>query len=89
MQSLAHVFDRFESEGTVFGSISKKDFNAIPQVVPPEAVLGAFETICSPIDSRVELAERENATLTSLRDSLLPALLSGDLAVTPRKSDGG
>ena len=81
MRGLDEVFARFEAEGTVFGSIGKKDFHAIPCVMPPRNVVVAFETVLSPIDSRIEVTERESFTLAALRDTLLPKLISGELRV--------
>ncbi len=41
MLGLERIFARFEAEGTVFGSISKKDFHAIPCVASPTPVVRA------------------------------------------------
>ena len=81
MHGLANVFSRFEAEGTVFGSISKKDFHAIQCVVVPQNVIDTFERLCMPIDGGIEHAERESRTLAALRDALLPKLISGELRV--------
>lgn len=85
MCGLADVFARFEGEGTVFGSISKKDFHAIPCVAAPEEAVKGFERVCAPIDRRLAISERESRTLAALRDTLLPKLISGELRVTDAK----
>src|SRR6266545_5983009 len=51
MLGFEEVFARFEAEGTVFGSIGKKDFHAISCAKPPRAVIAEFETTLSPVDS--------------------------------------
>lgn len=79
MKSLQSVFDNFEAEGTVFGSISKVDFQKLGCVVPPSHVIEAFERFASPIDQLIENNEKESRTLAALRDALLPKLLSGEL----------
>lgn len=81
MNSIGNVFERFEGEGTVFGSIGKKDFNAISCVIPLSHLVLAFERFLSPVDDRVEIHERESHILTNLRDTLLPKLISGELRV--------
>ncbi|MFV2074012.1 MAG: hypothetical protein ACC742_15365 [Thermoanaerobaculales bacterium] len=81
MRGLKDVFDRFEAEGTVFGSIGKKDFHAIPCVTAPDTVVAAFERLCSPVDGQIESKDRESRTLAALRDTLLPKLISGELRV--------
>jgi type I restriction enzyme S subunit len=86
MRGLEDVFGRFEAEGTVFGSIGKKDFHAIPCTIPPGAVVSAFERLCSVLDSRIETDERESRTLAALRDTLLPKLISGELRVEDAKT---
>ena len=81
MRSLDEVFTRFEADGTIFGSIGKNDFHAISCMVPPRDLVIRFEHSISPIDSRVEVNERESRTLAALRHSLLPKLISGELQV--------
>jgi type I restriction enzyme S subunit len=79
MRSQAEVFDRFEAEGTVFGSIGKKDFHAISCVVPPRGLVVEFERRLAAVDGCIEAAEHETRTLAALRDALLPKLVSGEL----------
>jgi type I restriction enzyme S subunit len=81
MHSIEEVFARFEAEGTVFGSIGKKDFHAIPCVIPPRDLVLAFERCLSPSDDRIEVNRRESQTLAALRNTLLPKLISGELRV--------
>jgi type I restriction enzyme, S subunit len=81
MRSLDEVFARFEAEGTVFGSINKGDFHSIPTIKPPRPIISRFEKAICPIDSRIEVNERESGILSSLRDTLLPKLISGELRV--------
>lgn len=81
MHNLGNHFSTFEAEGTVFGSINKKDFAKLPFIKSTDAILDAFETIVAPIDDQVEVLEHENATLAALRDTLLPKLISGELRV--------
>jgi len=81
MLGLEEVFARFEAEGTVFGSIGKKDFHAISCARPPRAVIAEFEGMLSPLDSRIDVTGRESCSLAALRDTLLPRLISGELRV--------
>lgn len=81
MRAQKEVFARFDAEGTVFGAIGKKDFHAIPCVVPPHDLVAEFERRVSSTDSRIEVAERESLSLAEIRDTLLPKLISGELRV--------
>ena len=48
-------------------------------VIPSEDILEKFETIMSPIFESQEKFEAENKTLVTLRDTLLPKLMSGEI----------
>ncbi|MCK9419856.1 MAG: restriction endonuclease subunit S [Nitrospirae bacterium] len=81
MKSIDEVFAHFEAEGTVFGSISKKDFHNIQCIISPAEVITAFEHLAFSIDEQIANNEQQSGTLIALRDTLLPKLLSGDLKV--------
>lgn len=81
MRSLKSAFEPFEAEGTVFGSISKGAFSAIPWLLPPVQVVQRFEELAFPLDQAIENNERQSLTLAVLRDALLPKLLSGGVRV--------
>lgn len=79
LQLLKPHFEHFNGEGTVFGSINKKDFQNLPVIEAPESVLKAFDEIVSGIDAQIENNELKLRTLVNLRDTLLPRLISGQL----------
>lgn len=81
MRAQAEVFDGFEAEGTVFGSIGKKDFHSISCTVPPRDLVVEFERRLSSVDARIEITDHQAQTLAALRDALLPMLMSGKLRV--------
>ncbi|HDQ4554803.1 restriction endonuclease subunit S [Pseudomonas aeruginosa] len=67
------------ANGSTFMEISKKAFRPIPALVPSAAVLEAFADIADPLFERLVKNERQAQTLTQLRDTLLPRLISGQL----------
>lgn len=81
MKSLECDFARFEGEGTVFGSINKTDFQNLEIGIPTTEQVEQFENICYPIDQMIENNEIESRTLASLRDTLLPKLINGEIRV--------
>ena len=81
VHSLRPFFERFESEGTVFGSITKKDFSSLKCVIPSTNLIEYFEIVCKPLDNMIEKNERESRTLADLRDILLPKLISGQIRI--------
>ena len=52
-----------------------------PLVVPDLRVAGAFDRAVSPFFARIQANSQESRTLATLRDTLLPKLLSGELSV--------
>lgn len=80
MESLYPEFGKFEAEGTVFGSINKKNFEGLKLVIPPEGLISKFESIVASIDAQIQNLELESRTLATLRDTLLPKLLCGEIS---------
>ncbi|HCE2170224.1 TPA: restriction endonuclease subunit S [Vibrio parahaemolyticus] len=67
------------SSGTVFSSINQKELKKVSFVAPPQELIEAFHKIVDPIDQKVEVLSKEIESLSSLRDTLLPKLLSGEI----------
>ena len=65
--------------GTTFAEISKQNFRPIPVVLPPNALMAAFTTKVAPLYSQIAANLHQSRTLATLRDTLLPKLLSGEL----------
>ena len=81
MHHFGDYFGKFEAEGTVFGSINKKDFERLSFIVPSPEVLTAFDRVVSPLDDRIETNEQQTSILAALRDTLLSRLISWELRV--------
>jgi len=81
MNQLSEHFKIFEGEGTVFGSINQKDFNAIPLLKKPEPLIKEFEKIAEKLDEKIRLCSESINVLSQLRDTLLPKLISGELRI--------
>jgi len=81
MANLYPDFARFEAEGTVFGSINKESFERLPFAIPPDEIVAAYERKAGPLDEQIRTLENQSLTLATLRDTLLPKLLSGELSV--------
>lgn len=87
MNDLAKHFAVFEGEGTVFGSINQKDFNAITQLSYPLELILYFSSICSNWDNKIEQVSHQTIVLTKIRDTLLPKLISGELQIPDVATD--
>ncbi|MDZ4819543.1 MAG: restriction endonuclease subunit S, partial [Planctomycetota bacterium] len=79
MANLEPDFAKFEAEGTVFGSINKQNFENLRFVIPPPEIVAAYECQAAPLDEQIYNFEHQSRTLATLRDTLLPKLLSGEL----------
>jgi len=81
MLFLQNIFRSFESDGTVFGSISKGKFENISVIIPQTDTVKEFEKRVYALDERIERNEQQSRVLTTIRDSLLPRLMSGRIRV--------
>lgn len=82
MRNLGAKFKTFDGEGTVFGSINKKDFASLSVISPSGNVLAKYDDLTESIDEKIALNELMIRTLTELRDGLLPRLISGKLRIS-------
>lgn len=71
------------ASGTTFPEISKQNFRPLPVLVPPSDIVAAFRDIADPLFSLLTATVKENVSLASMRDYLLPRLLSGRVRVEP------
>ncbi len=67
--------------GTTFAEISKQNFRPIRVVLPSKNLMSAFTAKVEPLYEKITANLRQSQTLASLRDTLLPKLLSGELSV--------
>ena len=67
------------ANGSTFMEISKKAFRPIPALLPPASILDAFSRVANPLFDRLVENEQQAQTLATLRDTLLPRLISGQL----------
>ncbi len=81
MQYFKKIFDRRNSEGTTFGSITKDDLHSLPLAYPPVELLKEYDKVVSRYNKMVFVRSMENQHLTLLRDWLLPMLMNGQVTV--------
>lgn len=71
---------KFKANGAVFDAITTKDFNE-QIIIPNKNIVSRFDTIIQPIFEEIHKIGFENLRLSSLRDTLLPKLMSGEIKV--------
>jgi len=69
------------THGAVFDTITKSTFDTVVTLTASKIVNHRFEKIVTPLFSDIENNLRTNASLTHLRDTLLPKLLSGEITL--------
>jgi type I restriction enzyme, S subunit len=74
IEHLAHVAD-----GGAYPAVRPDVVSALPCVVPPESLLRAFNEVACPLLEKVAANQVTAQTLATLRDTLLPRLISGQL----------
>ncbi|WP_333013062.1 restriction endonuclease subunit S [Kluyvera sichuanensis] len=81
VSNLSDYFSIFNGEGTVFGSINQKDLKQLPQICPPEKLIKKFEEFSGKWETMISVHCNEIESLSNLRDTLLPKLISGELSL--------
>jgi type I restriction enzyme S subunit len=81
LKSLMDQIKVFENTGTVFGSINKGDFENLGLVIPPFDLIDEYQKVVKPLDDKIAANTCQILTLESLRDTLLPKLMSGEVRV--------
>ena len=70
------------STSSIATAVNSKIIKAMPFVVPTEDELAEFHAFAAPMFALIKANQRENARLAELRDSLLPHLMNGEIAVS-------
>lgn len=81
MEYFKQIFDRRNSSGTTFGSITKDDLFNLKLCIPNREVLEKFKKIADPFHAKIIVNSKENQKLSELRDWLLPMLMNGQVRV--------
>ena len=84
-QSMKPEIQVYEQTGTVFGAITKKQFESVPFLDPQGQLLERFEALVQPLDQRIRSSTDAIASITAQRDALLPKLMSGELKPQERE----
>ena len=65
--------------GSVFDTITTSTFKSIEILVPPPETMEEVKDKIDPLFEKIKRNYRENQFLTTLRDTLLPKLISGEV----------
>lgn len=81
MKYFKKIFDRRNSEGTTFGSITKSDLHSLTLAFPTADLLKKYDDVVTNYNKMIFERSLENRELISLRDWLLPMLMNGQVTV--------
>lgn len=81
MKYFKQIFDRRNSEGTTFGSITKNDLHSLTLAYPTSDLLKKYDEIVTNYNKMIFERSLENRELIALRDWLLPMLMNGQVTV--------
>lgn len=70
------------ASGSTFKEISGAGMKSVPTVMPDVDTIQLFSNFCEPIFKEQEILEAENHRLSTLRDSLLPKMISGEIDIS-------
>jgi type I restriction enzyme S subunit len=70
------------AHGSVFDTITTKTFETTDVLLPPPDLLRTFDRVVTPLFDGIRNNLYQSRTLVSLRDTLLPGLLSGTIPVS-------
>ena len=82
------AFVEARSHGTAQANVSGEAIMEFPLVAPVPEVLDAFNRKCQPMLDRILSNHSESRILATLRDTLLPKLLSGETSVKDLQTSG-
>ena len=70
------------ASGSTFKEVSGSTMKNVPVVIPDAETLAKFSDFCAPIFAQQRILEEQNQSLATLRDNLLPKLMSGEIDVS-------
>ena len=70
-----------EQSVSTFPSLNASDITNLKIIIPPNEVVGDYAAICYSFREQIEKNQQESRRLATLRDTLLPKLMSGELKV--------
>jgi type I restriction enzyme S subunit len=77
------------AHGSVFDTITRDTLAGVAVIVPPNQVVDEFERLAEPLLRRIHKNLLESRALATLRDALLPKLISGEIRVKDVKHMDG
>ena len=81
-QTLSDTIQRLGSGGSTICNLNKAQFARIEALIPSSEAMRDFDNLIAPMFDAIMRNQQENQHLTSLRNTLLPKLMSGEIDVS-------
>lgn len=82
MQTLSEVINKLGQSGSTIVNLNKAQFGKIKVTVPSVSNMKTFDATVAPLFALILANQKENIHLSSVRETLLPRLMSGELDVS-------
>ena len=79
LKELRPQLDQYNGEGTVFGSINRKELEGLALCIPKNEVVSQFNNLVLGMDRQMLNLFQQTQNLATLRDTLLPKLMNGEI----------
>ena len=79
--NLEEILKSTQEGNILYSRLNDIKIKAIPLLIPSDEAVVAYQNIIGPFFVEILNRLRENHTLSSLRDTLLPKLMSGEIRV--------
>jgi type I restriction enzyme, S subunit len=79
-------YSTLSSTSSIADAVNSKTVKSIPILIPAPEILVVFQDQISVIFQKIKIIEQQIKTLTTLRDTLLPRLISGQLRLPEAKT---
>lgn len=74
------------NRGSTQPLLTQRDLGSQVGIIPPKALICTYEEIVSPLYKKIREQDQQAQTLATLRDTLLPRLISGQLRLPEAQS---
>lgn len=75
----SYNFEVMGSTSSIATAVNSKIIKSMPFIVPTDAELSSFHKLACPIFNEIKIRQRESRYLATLRNVLLPKLMSGEI----------
>ena len=81
LKELRPQLDQYNGEGTVFGSINRKELEGLALCIPKNEVISQFNNLVLGMDRQMLNLFQQTQNLATLRDTLLPKLMNNEISL--------